>query len=49
MTKYEFRQRVTEYTHIEAENEEIAWEIFNSGDVSHQECDYEDAEMTEEI
>lgn len=46
--KYIFKQKIIEYTEIETENEEMAWEIFNSGDVSHKECDYEDAEMTEE-
>jgi hypothetical protein len=46
--KYVFTQKMTEYTPIEAETKEEAWEIFNSGDVSHKECDYEDAEMTEE-
>ena len=49
MTKYEFRQRVTEYTHIEAENEEIAWEIFNSGGEIPIQTDYSAAPEIKEI
>jgi hypothetical protein len=47
--RFLFTQKMTEYTPIEAETKEEAWEIFCSGYVSHKECDYEDAEMTEEV
>ena len=38
--KYIFRQQVIEYTEIEAENEEEAWEAFYRGDVDPFETDY---------
>ena len=43
--RYEFMQRVIEYTYIEAENEEEAWEIFCSGEASADENEYEDAQI----
>jgi hypothetical protein len=47
--RYEIRQVVIEYTQVEADDEEAAMEVFNSGEIDPCKTDYAAAPTIKEI